>query len=695
MSEPTPLGKSAPPRRAVTLRSVALGLAGVAFIALYSDFNNMVVKPGPTLAGNQLPIFPLALVLLIGGVWNPLAGRLWPRLRLGAGELTVALVMMVVSVWLPGYGIYRSFEIQLARPLLLEPSQAHWQKHETLSYLPEHLLPLGGDRTHPDFDRVYRGFDEGLPEAERGLHVSAVPWGPWVAVMAWWAPLFMLFGTALGALAVLVHRQWSKHEQLAYPIASVYAAVLPGPDGGSPPLLRSKLFWLGVLPPAIFYLNNWAAIMTGKFPWITHMFWPGEDLRTLFPILRSIDMNVRGDMIWSIVGLAFFVPTEVSFSMAVGYFFYLACALQIYLVSGRMITNPESKNVVAGAYLMYAFILIGTGRTYYWAMLTRAFRRARPGEEDHAGPWAARILMLATGGFVWLLAYGFGFDWLVALVYGLALLLFFLVVTRVICETGVPFMQAEFDMGMVLGNALGFPMLGPAAIVLVYWLGSILNFDTRVCFMPFAANALKLSETTGVRLRSLVPLALVAIVLALCLGFAARTYNSYAYGAKRDDYHVLAHTSAHTFNLATTGLTVLSETDRMAESAAATGLGKLPLIADNQGHGRELGWLVFGAAGVALLSAVRFRFPGFPLHPVVFLIWATWPSQLLWFSFFLGWSFKVAVVKYGGARGYHAAKPFFLGIIVGELMIGALFLVTQLLYWLSTGTPRGTGYFGG
>src|SRR3954467_12408465 len=115
-----PAPDSAAPRqpRAVTLRALLIGLAGVAFIALYSDFNNQVVKPGPPVVGNHLPIGPLCLVLLVAAAWNPLAGRLWRRPRLGGRGLGGALILIVVAALNPGFGFFRSFEIQLIRPWL-------------------------------------------------------------------------------------------------------------------------------------------------------------------------------------------------------------------------------------------------------------------------------------------------------------------------------------------------------------------------------------------------------------------------------------------------------------------------------------------------------------------------------------------------------------------------------------------------
>ena len=71
-------------------------------------------------------------------------------------------------------------------------------------------------------------------------------------------------------------------------------------------------------------------------------------------------------------------------------------------------------------------------------------------------------------------------------------------------------------------------------------------------------------------------------------------------------------------------------------------------------------------------------------------MWETWPSkQYMWFSFLVGWAFKKTIVTYGGARGYELAKPFFLGLIMGEVLVAGLMILCQLILYLTTGNTRG------
>ncbi len=57
---------------------------------------------------------------------------------------------------------------------------------------------------------------------------------------------------------------------------------------------------------------------------------------------------------------------------------------------------------------------------------------------------------------------------------------------------------------------------------------------------------------------------------------------------------------------------------------------------------------------------------------------------MLWFSIFWGWLFKALILRYGGMRGYTALLPFFLGLIVGDVL--------NAVVWIVLGNLTQTGY---
>ena len=82
---------------------------------------------------------------------------------------------------------------------------------------------------------------------------------------------------------------------------------------------------------------------------------------------------------------------------------------------------------------------------------------------------------------------------------------------------------------------------------------------------------------------------------------------------------------------------------------------------------------------MGLLIAARQRFVGWGLHPLGFAVAPGWTMGILWSSIMLAWLIKRTVLKYGGAKLYERTKPFFMGLIMGQLAIGGLWLIIDSL----------------
>jgi hypothetical protein len=46
-----------------------------------------------------------------------------------------------------------------------------------------------------------------------------------------------------------------------------------------------------------------------------------------------------------------------------------------------------------------------------------------------------------------------------------------------------------------------------------------------------------------------------------------------------------------------------------------------------------------------------------------------------WFAFFISWLAKLMLIRYGGMRMHRAAIPFFLGLILGDYVVGSIWAI--------------------
>ncbi len=76
--------------------------------------------------------------------------------------------------------------------------------------------------------------------------------------------LIMALWIGLLGLALVVHRQWSDHEQLPYPIAIFTNTLLPNEGEVVAPIFRNRLFWIGMGAVMLIHLNNYACLWYPK-----------------------------------------------------------------------------------------------------------------------------------------------------------------------------------------------------------------------------------------------------------------------------------------------------------------------------------------------------------------------------------------------------------------------------------------------
>lgn len=664
----------------------------------------MRISTWPPMVGMHMPISGFFYIFVVGFLWNLLASKTIKSLALNAKELVVVTGMTFMGCFPPTSGLFRYFHRQLILPwyYLSTGGRTEWEKFGVLDHIPGKLFPQPApeivDGVLQMDDVVYRGFFTGLAQGNVNIGFQDVPFGAWLPALAYWAPLIILMSVCVMALTLVVHRQWAHHEQLSYPLAQVASSFIASNDDNKvPSLFRNRLFWWGFLPIIIIYAFKY---INGWFP--DHF--PGLDV--LLPNVKNWSVNVQGNfpilnrvptgrylgwqnIYFSVIGLAYFVSAEISLTMGLSAILLAFVGIWFFLATGTPLSGNDMVFSYAGAYLGYAMILLYTGHSYYIPLFKKALGIVKERKEhDHAAVLAARLLLISFVAFVVLLAL-MGLDWLVALFFGLLLMLLFLVFTRIICETGIPFMQAGWLPGSLMVSLLGPAAIGPGPMTFIFYLGTILCQDPRESLMPFFATSIKMADDAKLRLTRIFRVLLVSVVIALAVGFVSTAWTNYNFGGMSADGWSFRNVPTMPFDDAARQISILSETGMYETSSAAGGLGKLRLVAPDKG---AIGYLGFGLFAVIIFYFLRFRFTRFPLHPVLFLVWGTYPANLCWASFLIGWGIKGLVVRFGGGKVYQTLKPVFVGLIAGELIAAGTSIFIEMIYYWSTGNTSGVPF---
>ena len=63
---------------------------------------------------------------------------------------------------------------------------------------------------------------------------------------------------------------------------------------------------------------------------------------------------------------------------------------------------------------------------------------------------------------------------------------------------------------------------------------------------------------------------------------------------------------------------------------------------------------------------------GGPYTQLDYGISGTWAVNFFWFSVFISWIIKWCILRFGGLKTFRSLAPFFLGLILGEFLVGGV-----------------------
>ena len=80
------------------------------------------------------------------------------------------------------------------------------------------------------------------------------------------------------------------------------------------------------------------------------------------------------------------------------------------------------------------------------------------------------------------------------------------------------------------------------------------------------------------------------------------------------------------------------------------------------------------------LAGLRMNLSWWPFHPVGYAISASYTMERRWFCVFIAWLAKVVIMRYGGYKMYMRLLPLFMGLILGEFVIGGAWSIIGVIW---------------
>jgi hypothetical protein len=266
-----------------------------------------------------------------------------------------------------------------------------------------------------------------------------------------------------------------------------------------------------------------------------------------------------------------------------------------------------------------------------------------------------------------------GAKWWIAIGIVAFILMVHLVIARVIAETGFPFIRVYANFGQIINNLKPSMLTGKDMFLSTAFHMNGGAIVTRESPLAFATHGLYVSEKSLPNDRlppAPRPLPLVPLISwVMLIGFIVAAWSSLHF----------YYTYATPISPGTQEPYVNSWS--VEEMPKTTMVDPMDRYTEGEFVKPRNSYLNFGiGAGLTIfLQIMALRFGAWPLVPVGYLASATGYTIQAFSSLFIGWLAKVIILRSGGARFYQGARSFFVGLIFGEALAAATWLLITLL----------------
>ena len=581
-------------------------------------------------------------------------------LGLTPSELLTVCCMSIVAAWMQGEGLSGYLLGVITAPYYFASPENRWDEL-LLQYIPSWSVI-------PDRELV-RGFYEGLPPGE------SVPWSAWLTPALWWSMLLLSILAVNLCVSVIFRKQWMDNEKLAFPIATVLLQFTgaTGESGKLSVLLKHRLFRIGfAVTFGIIAWNvaTWFIVGLPLFPILSGR--PGKYIYTIAPGFPNV-IFAFSTMTFT---FGYFTRSEVLFSI---WFFHFLAVAQAGILNRFGFDFGSSDPWCSfhpavgwqGFGGMIVLVLWGTwtARGHLRDVWRHVVGKASGGDRDEMMSYRSAVILLAfslTFSALWLNRSGMDWFAVIAFMFGTAVL--YVGLSRIIAESGLVAMRGPITAQAFVWHTFGIAGLGPfsaAALALTNAWGC----DARGFAVTMFGHVPRLGAAMDRRSRR----ALGPAVLVAC-AVGAIVVSVYVID---QGYHATGGFNFGTVSFMSTG--------------ALNGFGIANITATRIQQGTfgtdwtRVSYLGVGAFAAAVMFWLRYRFPGFPIHPVGLTVAAAPPLGNTALTIFIIWAVKSLILRIGGLERYRSYIPLFLGILIGYLAGVAMAFAVDCIWFPGQG----------
>ena len=626
-------GTNTKPVPSVTLRSIVIGLLLLPVNVYWVGVAELKYDSEAT----ALPLFTYPVfILFLLTLANLGVRKLRRKAELQQGELLTIYVMLVISTSLAAYGMMQNFFAVILHPYQFATPENDWEAL-FFRYIPS-WFTINDQQTISAF---YEG-DSTLYLWER-LRL-------WIKPALVWGMFTLLLVFMMHCINTLIRKQWVQQERLAFPVIQLPVAIT---HSGS--FFRNRLLWLGFGIVALIDLINGLHVLIPTVPYINVKFYSIDQFFTGKP--WNAMGRTRTSIFPFMIGIAFFLPLDLSFSC---WFFYVfrkfIRVVSSYTGFHSMPSFPYFHEQAAGAWIGLFLVAMWLSRRHLALVFASAFGRRRGiDDRDELMSYRMAVFGLLIGMFCLMLfchqaGMSPGYAWIFFALY----FMIAIAITRLRAEFGAPHGVFNHPLDIMV-TSLGAAAIGAQNLTTMsffYWF----NRGYRSHPMPNQLEALKMAETAGMNNRRLFVAMMLAAAAAIIAVFWADLSLVYHDGAASRLSNFRLWVGRRAF-------------DRLQQWLS------YPQAADLL----RVSFMGIGMCAVFLLRILRMRFLFWPFHPAGYALAVSFAIDYFWFPFFLSWLLKFLILKYGKIKGYREAIPFFLGLILGDFVMGGLWTIFGLV----------------